>query len=290
MRSITGLPEPVIDSHVHVLPERVRRQRASIAAADPWFATCHAGERVIAGEHELMDYLDTEAIDRALVYTWPFRDPGLCREANDFAADLARHHPDRLDACGIIQPLSGEAASELRRIRELGLRGVGELNSDAQGFSLDDDTLPGLAELSRDLGLFWTLHCSEPVGHAYPGKGTATPDRVAAFIERCPDLDIVAAHLGGGLPLYAHMPEVARLCRRLWFDTAALPFLYAPSVIRDIAALIGADRILFGSDFPLLGADRYRDALADSWLEENEVAAIMGGNADRLLRRGAGPG
>lgn len=277
--------DPVIDSHVHVLPERVRRQRQTIAGDDSWFALCHAGERVIAGEHELLEYLDGDGIDRAIVVTWPFRDPGLCREANDFAADLARHHPDRVDACGIVNPLSADASAELRRIRDLGLRGVGELNADAQGFTLEDERLPALAQLSRDLGLFWMLHCSEPVGHAYPGKGTATPDRIVTLAERCEDLPIIAAHLGGGLPLYAHMPEVARLCRRLWFDTAALPFLYKPSALRDIAALIGADRILFGSDFPLLTSDRYRGALADSWLDDGEVAGIMGGNAQRLLDR-----
>ena len=127
------------------------------------------------------------------------------------------------------------------------------------------------------------LHCSEPVGHVYAGKGTATPDRVAGLAMRHPSLRLVCAHLGGGLPFYAHMPEVRDLCRRLWFDTAAGPFLYTPSAYRAVADLCGADRLLFGSDHPLLPARRYVDAFAQAELTPAERALVMGGNAQALL-------
>ncbi|MFN2452273.1 MAG: amidohydrolase family protein, partial [Candidatus Dormibacteria bacterium] len=106
---------------------------------------------------------------------------------------------------------------------------------------------------------------------------------VAGFAERHPDLRLICAHLGGGLPLYAQMPEVRRLCRRLWFDTAAQPFLYEPAVYRALIDLVGADRLLFGSDHPLLGAGRYRLALEAAGLSAPDRVAIMGGNAASLL-------
>ncbi|HEY4869813.1 MAG TPA: amidohydrolase family protein, partial [Candidatus Dormibacteraeota bacterium] len=90
--------------------------------------------------------------------------------------------------------------------------------------------------------------------------------------------------LGGGLPFFAHMPEIAQLCRRLWFDTAAGPFLYAPSAYRAVVDLCGAERLLFGSDFPLLRAPRYRAALAAASLTEEETGTVMGGAAATLLR------
>ena len=77
--------------------------------------------------------------------------------------------------------------------------------------------------------------------------------------------------------------EVRELCRRLWFDTAAQPYLYEPSVYRAIVDLIGADRLLFGSDHPLLGADRYRSALAAAGLNSSEQGDILGGNAATLF-------
>ena len=138
-----------------------------------------------------------------------------------------------------------------------------------------------MAAACIDLGIPIVLHCSEPVGHDYPGKGTATPGHVAAFAMRNPALQLVCAHLGGGLPFYAHMPEVAELCRRLWFDTAAGPFLFAPTAYRAVADLCGADRLLFGSDHPLLPARRYIDAFAQAELTVAERDLVMGGNAVR---------
>ncbi|HEY6781779.1 MAG TPA: amidohydrolase family protein, partial [Candidatus Dormibacteraeota bacterium] len=164
-----------------------------------------------------------------------------------------------------------------------GLRGTGELNADAQGFDLESPAIDEVAAACTDLEIPLVLHCSEPVGHDYPGKGTATPGRVAAFALRHPDLRLVCAHLGGGLPFYAHMPEVAELCRRLWFDTAAGPFLFAPTAYRSVADLCGADRLLFGSDHPLLPARRYIDAFAQAEFTAAERALVMGGNAAQLL-------
>ncbi len=274
----------LVDAHLHVIPDAVLGR----AASEAWFAACHAGGRRAAGERELLDYLETQGIDRAVVFTWPFADPRLCAEANDFTAELQRRHPDRLIGCGIIQPRDPEAAAELRRVTALGLRGIGELNADAQGFSLEDPRLGDLAGLSAQLGLPWTVHCSEPVGHLYPGKGTATPDRLVRFLDMAgagaggESLRVIAAHLGGGLPFYAHMPEVRELCRRIWFDTAALPFLYKPSALRDVVSLVGADRLLLGTDFPLLRLRRYEEALDEAGFSEAERGLIRGGNAEAL--------
>jgi predicted TIM-barrel fold metal-dependent hydrolase len=161
---------------------------------------------------------------------------------------------------------------------------VGEVNCDAAGFELDDPAIDAAVEVSIELELPWNLHCSEPVGHAYAGKGSTTPDKIARFAERHPDLRVICAHLGGGLPFYAHMPEVAALCKRLWFDTAAGPLLYAPSAYRSVVDLIGAERLLFGSDFPLLDAPRYREAFAAAGLTQLEERLVMGGAAGAFFR------
>lgn len=271
----------VIDGHVHVIPDRVAREAA---ATDSWFVACHAGGLRVAGEAELLSQLASASVDRAVVLGWPFADPRLCAEYNDFAADLQRRHPDQVIACGIIQPASPEAPGELRRCAALGLHGVGELNADAQGFDLASGDLMRLAALAAALDLPWTLHCSEPVGHAYPGKGTATPDRLVRFLENAGDLRLVAAHLGGGLPFYAHMPEVEQLCRSLWFDTAALPFLYRPTALMDVVRLVGADRLLLGTDFPLLSVRRYRRALDAAGLAPEERRMIEAENAVQVWR------
>ncbi len=277
---------PVIDAHVHVLPDRVRANLAQICEADAWFGACHAGPRAaVASAEDLVTAMDEAAVDRAVCFTWPFADPAMCAEGNDYLAAAVSRFPDRLVGFGCVQPNHPGAAREVIRCAQLGLRGLGELNADAQGWSLEDDAaLSPLVRACVEVDFVWTLHCSEPVGHLYAGKGTATPDRVAALAQRYAELRIVGAHLGGGLPFYAHMPEIRALCRtNLWFDTAAAPFLYDATAYRTVVDLVGPDRLLFGSDHPLLRAPRYMAQLDALDLGEEQRAAILGGSAAALL-------
>jgi predicted TIM-barrel fold metal-dependent hydrolase len=273
----------IIDSHVHILPAAMRDARDRLAAADPWFDMCHQGARVIVTADELLATMDASGIDRSVCFGWPFADSEHCAEANDHLIGVQRAHADRLTCFATVSPARTGAVDELQRCAAAGLLGAGELNADAQGFDLASSAVDEVAAACTGLGIPLVLHCSEPVGHDYPGKGTATPDRVAAFALRHPSLKLVCAHLGGGLPFYAHMPEVAALCRRIWFDTAASPFLYQPSAYRAVADLCGADRLLFGSDYPLLPARRYIDAFAQADLTVTERALVMGENAAHLL-------
>jgi predicted TIM-barrel fold metal-dependent hydrolase len=273
----------IVDAHVHILPDRIRDNPALLAATDPWFAACHArGERIASAE-SLLAAMDEQGVDRAVCFTWPFADPAVCAEANDYLAAVIRRFPDRLTGFGIIQPLDPAASREVTRCAGLGLAGIGEMNADAQGWGLLDGAVEPALHESVAAAMPWTLHCSEPVGRQYPGKGSSTPDRIVAFAERHPDLTLICAHIGGGLPLYAHIPEVRRACDGLHFDTAAQPFVYEASVYRALVDGVGADRLLLGSDHPLLDVPRYLSALDDAGIDASARALITGDNAVRLL-------
>ncbi|MBJ7608426.1 MAG: amidohydrolase family protein [Candidatus Dormibacteraeota bacterium] len=273
----------IVDAHVHILPDRVRDNLGQIMPAEPWFAACHSRGQRVASAESLVAAMDEQRVDRAVCFSWPFNDPTLCSEANDYVAAACRRFPQRLVGFGVIQPGDPRAALEVTRCARLGLRGIGELNADAQGWSVHSREMAAAVSESVSAGFPWTLHCSEPLGHDYPGKGTITPERVIAFAERHPDLTVICAHLGGGLPLYAHIPEVRTVCERLHFDTAAQPFVFAPSVYRAVIDAVGAERILLGSDHPLLAVPRYLQAFDEARLDDAERALVSGANAARLL-------
>jgi predicted TIM-barrel fold metal-dependent hydrolase len=274
----------IIDAHVHILPDRVRDNVGLVGATEPWFASCHSrGERLASAE-SLIAAMDEQEVDKAVCFTWPFAHASLCAEANDYMAACVRRFPSRLVGFGVVQPGDPEAAREVARCASVGLTGIGEMNADAQGWALLDGSASPAVNASVAAGMPWTLHCSEPVGREYPGKGSATPDRIVAFTEHHPELTLICAHLGGGLPLYSHIPEVHRACERLHFDTAAQPFVYEASVYRALVDGVGAERILLGSDHPLLDVPRYLRALDDAGIDGSARALISGGNAARLLR------
>jgi hypothetical protein len=70
----------------------------------------------------------------------------------------------------------------------------------------------------------------------------------------------------------------------VYVDTAASPYLYDPLIYELAIKLIGVDKILFGSDYPLLPPSRYFDELQETGLTPSQVDHICGENARLLLK------
>jgi predicted TIM-barrel fold metal-dependent hydrolase len=171
---------------------------------------------------------------------------------------------------------------EIDRCHAAGLKGIGEIFPAGQDFRIDDPrqtkTFAGICG-ERKLPLM--LHVNEPVGHGYAGKTETGMREVEQFIKTNQNIDIVLAHWGGGFFLYEAMPEIRELCRRVYYDTAASPFIYDESIYRAALAMGLSKKILFGSDFPLLPQSLYMRAITA--LPDTERRLLLGKNAERLL-------
>ena len=276
----------IVDFHTHVYPESLRDRREAYARRDATFAEIFASPKAkMATAEELVQAMDEDGIDRAVIMGIGWTDQALTREANDYIIESVGRHPDRLVGFAGVNPAwAGAAAAEAERCARAGLRGIGELHPDTQGFDLGDrETMAPLMEVVRTHGLIVTTHSSEPVGHAYQGKGRTRPEVLWRFVQNFPDATVVCAHWGGGLPFYALMPEVREGFANVYFDTAASPFLYDARVFDVAAPLVGAERILLGSDYPLLRGSRLLSQVRESSLSDEDQAAIAGGNSARLL-------
>jgi hypothetical protein len=239
----------------------------------------------MATAEDLVEAMDEDGVDRSVAMGIGWTDQGVAREVNDYIVDSARRYPERIVGFAGISPSWGETAvQEAERCADEGLRGIGELHADWQGYDIrDETTMAPLMELARQRGLIVTTHASEPVGHTYAGKGETKPEKLWRLIRNFPDNIIVCAHWGGGLPFYALMREVSESLANVYFDSAASPFLYRPEVFGSVKGLVGVERILMGSDYPLLRARRLVTQVEESGLSEDDMAAILGGNAERLL-------
>ena len=275
-----------IDAHVKTFPESVRQRRDDYLGRDLTFRSMYGRpEAKLGGLDELLDSMDRNGVDRACLVSIGWSAHEHCVEINDFILGAAAAHPARIVPFCVVNPLAGRAAArEVERCARLGARGVGELHPDTQGFDLADRrALEPMMDAAREHGMPVLTHASEPVGHLYPGKGNQRPETLLAFAKNFPGAPIVMAHWGGGLPFYALMPEVREALANVYFDTAATPFLYDARVFETVAGLVGAERILFGSDFPLLPQERVLKQLEGAALSSEEKDAIGGGNAARLL-------
>jgi uncharacterized protein len=128
------------------------------------------------------------------------------------------------------------------------------------------------------------LHANEPVGHRYPGKTRMTLAGLYDFLKKYPGNQIILAHWGGGLFFYGMMKkEVKDVLRNVWFDTAASPFLYEPLIYKMAGDIVGFDKILFGTDYPLISARRYFKEMEAAGLSPESIRKICGENAAELL-------
>ena len=129
------------------------------------------------------------------------------------------------------------------------------------------------------------LHTNEPVGHHYPGKTNMNLNQLYNFLKQYPSNRIILAHWGGGLFFYALMKkEVKEVLSHVWFDTAASPYLYIPDIYRVAGEIIGFEKILFGSDYPLLRQKPCLKELESANLSSQSIKRIAGENAAHLLR------
>ena len=276
----------IIDFHTHVFSPQIKNNRSQYIESDPCFALLYSNKKAkIATADELIDSMDRDGIDVSVIVNLGWTTHELCVETNDYILESIARYPQRLIGFCAVQPQSYEAAiGEIERCARGGIRGVGEMRPDMQLFDFAHvEVMQPLVEALRKHNLILLTHASEPIGHNYPGKGNITPDMLYSFITSFPDLTIVCAHWGGGLPFYALMPEVKQAMSNVFFDTAASPFLYSPQVYNQVAQLVGADRILFGSDYPLLAQSRLLNEIKSLDLPEETKSLILSGNAQRLL-------
>jgi hypothetical protein len=276
----------IIDFHTHVVPSGIKERRADYAGRDACFSLLYAEPKAkLATAEEVIASMDEHGIDKSVILNLGWVSHELCVETNDYILEAIARYPERLIGFCVIQPLAGDKAlKELERCARNGVKGIGEMRPDVQDFDLKDSSvMRPVIETAVKHNLIFLTHASEPVGHQYFGKGNITPEAIYPFILNFPDLKVVCAHWGGGLPFYALMPEVAVALSSVYFDTAATPFLYKPQIFKQIADIAGSDKILFGSDYPLLSPKRIIDQLESTGLSQEDKAKILGGNAQRLL-------
>ena len=271
----------IVDVHTHVFPPRMVADRVRLAETDPAFAELYDHPRAkMATAEELLTSMEAAGVDVSVACGFWWQHAEHAREHRAYLLDVAEQSRGRILPFVPIAP--EEDSTVLDEAAARGARGLGELRA---GAALDE-AATSLVRRAGALGLTVLAHCSEEVGHAYPGKGGGlTPGGLWALTSAVPDARIIAAHWGGGFPFYGLMPEVrAKLEEwRVAFDTAATPLLYDRRVFTAAHDLLGDGLVLWGSDFPLRDQRGDRAAIEAAVLDPDQRAAILGGNAARFL-------
>lgn len=281
----SGSPVPPIDAHVHLFPPELAAMRERLLVREPWFAEAFGHPRAkMQDAPALLASMENAGVAISIAVGWPWVDQGLCREHNAYLAEVSRQSEGRIAWLGIVNPARERAIYEIERCVADGASGLGELNADGQSFDwAEPESVRDAFHLIGDLDMPVLIHTSEPLGHSYPGKGTASPPKLLSSVIAYPKVRWVMAHWGGGMPFYELMPEVRAACSNVVYDSAASTYLYDFSVFSHVARLVGSDRLLWGSDWPVLGQKRFLSRTLDAGIEEVDLPHILAVNARRVF-------
>jgi predicted TIM-barrel fold metal-dependent hydrolase len=277
-----------IDFHVHITPPDIIANWEKYAEKEPYFSMISRSKvNKFAAAEDVIAMLEKDGFDKAVVFGFAFNDMGLCRYVNEYTAEKAKQFPEKLIGFAVVPPggeQHGEIAKEIERCYNNGLRGIGELFPAGQGIDLiNEKETSALTNVCKELGLPLLLHTNETIGHDYPGKTDIPMRHLEKFILNNPELKIILAHWGGGILFFETMKEIKKSFSNVWYDTAITPYLYDERIYRAAKALGVCEKILFGSDFPILPPSRYLKGLENSGLGEEDINLILGGNAQKLL-------
>ncbi|MFO7558352.1 MAG: amidohydrolase family protein [Desulfobacterales bacterium] len=277
----------IIDFHTHIFPKDICENREKYFHGEPAFKLIYdSPNSKLVGADNLINAMDENQVDLSVAFGFPWRNPDTTRLCNDYTVESVKKYPKRLKGLCCLDPFFIDAAEETTRCIENGLSGVGELAFYQSGIEPDAlDHLAPVMEICRKKNMPVLIHTNEPIGHSYPGKTPNTLKQIYEIPLRFPDNKIVLAHWGGGLFFFTLLKrEVRQAMKNVYYDTAASPFLYDPKIYNLAADLVGEDRILFGSDYPLLQPLRYFKEMESATIPEKTKKGIFGNNAASLLK------
>jgi uncharacterized protein len=215
---------------------------------------------------------------------------GVPGAPNHLIGEAAERHPDVFIPFVGIDPWKGRAAiDEIRRCHELyGMKGVGELNPSRQKFFPNDRRLYPIWEVCAELGMTVMFHmgfagagAGKPGGMGYKLDAVrAIPylDDVAADF---PELNVIHAH--PGWPFHQEALAACWHKSNFFIDLSGFAPRYFPEeVVRYTNSLI-QDRVLFGTDWPVIPIDRWLEEWEQLPIKPEVRRKVMLDNAVRLL-------
>ncbi|MBQ3074157.1 MAG: amidohydrolase family protein [Ruminococcus sp.] len=257
----------IIDFHTHIYPDKIA-ERATVAIGNFYNLQM---ERV-GSLQTLLENSEKAGIDRCVVHSVA-TSPKQVETINDFIKAEVDAHPDRLSGFGTLHQDYEDKIGEAQRIMDMGLKGI-KLHPDTQMFNVDDERMLPLYDFVQGK-LPVLLHCGD---YRYD---FSHPRRVARICRMFPKLTVIGAHFGGWSvweEAYEYLKDT-----NCMLDTSSSSALTGPELFEKLIHAYGADRLLFGTDFPMWDSVEELKRFMNVRLTNEEREKILFRNAENLL-------
>ena len=279
----------IVDFHTHTFPERIAaptiQKLAHMSHIKPFSDGSNSG---------LAASMAAAGVDYSVVLPVATNTRQVCH-VNDSAAQVNdNYRKTGIISFGCMHPDFPDWKEELARIANMGLKGI-KLHPVYQDVDLDDPRYLRILDRCGELGLIVLTHAGLDIG--IPGKVNCSPDMTLRALKQVGPVRMILAHMGG----WRNWDQVEELLvdTDAYLDTSftlgrMTPLgdgFYGPSELNmmeeeqflRMVREFGADRLVFGTDSPWGGQAEDVARFRALPLSDEEKAAVLGGNAQKLL-------
>ena len=260
----------VIDSHCHIYPEKI-----AVKAAEST-GTFYEEKAFCNGTVlQMFEKGIASGIDRFIVQSVATA-PKQVAKINEFISEEVKTHPDLLIGLGTLHPESEDIEGDIKHLISLGLKGV-KLHPDIQGFKIDDYRCLKIYEICERENLPILMHTGDK------RYDNSNPNRLLPVLKIYKNLTVIGAHFGG----WSIWEEASKqLCDvpNLYVDCSSSLSYIPLETSKEIIRRYGADKVLFGTDYPLHDPINEMGYLEALQLEDSEYQAIFSENAKKIFK------
>lgn len=257
----------IIDFHAHIYPDKIAA-RAVESIGD--FYGLHMDGKGTADA--LLAEDKSCGITKSVVHSVAVT-PERVGAVNDYIMSECSKHSEFI-GFGTIHAGSEDKIPEVERFLSAGLKGV-KIHPDTQLFEMDDERMNELYDYLAQCGIPILIHCGD---YRY---GYSHPSRLKKILHRFPKLTVVAAHFGGWSIFdlaYEYLAD-----EHCYLDTSSSFPMTGLRRARELIRLYGAERMVFGTDFPMWNVADELEEFMNIGLGDDENELILHKNAEKIL-------
>ena len=259
----------VTDAHCHIYPEKIAAR--AVAGTDGFYGINSCCKGTVS---DLLEVGDAAGVDRFVVQSVATT-PHQVERINEFIAEAVAEGGGRFTGLGTLHPDSGDIEGDVRKLMELGLKGV-KLHPDIQQFKIDDYRCLKIYEKCEEYGLPILMHTGD---HRYD---CSNPNRLLPVMEIYTGLTVVGAHLGGW-SVWEEAAERLSGLPNLYVDCSSSLYALSSESALKIIRTYGADKVLFGTDYPMWKPEVELERFFAIGLTEEENEKILSLNAEKVF-------
>ncbi len=292
----------IIDCHTHLYPSELKDHLVEWGRDRKEYYWMHLmkeeeGRQSIQDwptVKEFLNAMDEASIEKAILLGWYWERQETCVWHNDWMFNCMKEYPSRFLAFAAVQPRDGykSVIEDLKQRRDQGFVGVGEIFHKVQQFDMRDEEWERILRWIESVNWPVNLHVTDPVGKEYKGRVMGELADYVGLAKKHPNLKIILAHLGGLLGFYEANTHVKSILKNVYYDLSALPRLYDLKIIQTLIEVVGAKKVIFGSDYPLKLYPNLKKAEFKKFVEdicfnlsgrEAVLKEVMSGNIKNIL-------